>query len=73
MWGDFLPDDIYEKRLQTLNVEVLAFLDLHPELKGQPNSEDMWDYKDEAEDVDDDYEDDEEEYEEEDYEDEEDW
>lgn len=73
MWEDCLPDDIYEKRLQTLNAEVLAFLDLHPELKEQPNIEDMLDYKDEAEDVDDDYEDDEEEYEEEDYEDEEDW
>lgn len=46
---------------------------MHLLLKEQSNSEDMWDYKDEPEDVDDDYEDDKKEFEEEDYEAEEDW
>lgn len=61
MWEVYVPDDIYEKRMQTLNQEVLAYLEQHPELKTAPNSEDMWDYRDENEDVDD-FEEDEEEY-----------
>ena len=71
MWEVYVPDDIYEKRMQTLNQEVLAYLEQHPELKTTPNSEDMWDYRDENEDVDN-YED-EDDYDEEEYCDEEDY
>lgn len=61
MWGVYVPDDIYEKRMQTLNQEVLMYLEQHPELRTTPNNEDMLDYLDEDEDVDD-FEEDEEEY-----------
>lgn len=70
MWG--VDDDSrYAAMVSTLEAEVLAYLEQHPELKTTANNEDMWDYRDESEDVDDYeddydedyYEDDEEEYE----------
>lgn len=64
MWNVYVPDSIYEKRMQTLNQEVLMYLEQNPELKTTPNSEDMWDYRDKNEDIGD-YEDDEEYYEDE--------
>jgi hypothetical protein len=70
MWG-IEHDGKYGELLETLNKEVLAYLDWKPELKTTPNSEDMWDFTDKEEDVDD-Y-DDEDDYEDtEDYDDEED-
>lgn len=38
-------DLVYKHKLQELNKKVLETLNLHPELKEQPNSEDMWDYQ----------------------------
>lgn len=66
MWEVYVSDDEYEERMQTLNNEVLDYLEQHPELKTTPNSEDMWDYYDKDEDVDepeDDYDDEEDEWE----------
>lgn len=58
-WGIY--DDItYEKKLEALEEAVVAFIEAHPELKQQENTEELWDYRDPYEDVDD-------------YEDEEDW
>lgn len=53
MWGlDYCPDDVYEERVQTLNRMVLEHLEQHPELKTTANEEDMWDWYDKDEDVD---------------------
>ena len=38
-------DLVYKHKLQELNKKVLETLNLLPELKEQPNSEDMWDYQ----------------------------
>lgn len=51
-------DDAYEKSLEKVETAVLNFLDAHPELETEPNSEDFWEYRDKFEDIDD-YEDDE--------------
>lgn len=61
MWETYAPDSMYEMRLQTLISEVVSYLDSNPELKTTPNREDMWDYRDPDEDVDD-YDDEEDEW-----------
>ena len=35
-----------------MNCAVVEYLDEHPELMSTPNDEDMWDYRDDEEDVD---------------------
>ncbi|SFG86531.1 protein of unknown function [Enterocloster clostridioformis] len=57
LWGQ-RDERLYTKGLAALEAEVLAFLDSHTELKSTPNTEDMFDYRDETEDVDDDWGDD---------------
>ena len=52
LWG-LEPDDLYDKRLAEVEEKVLRYIEQHPELKATPNSEDMWSYRDEREDVDD--------------------
>lgn len=52
MWGEE-DDGEYRSLLATLEETVIAYIEQHPELKTTPNSEDMWDYRDETEDVDD--------------------
>ncbi|MCI8442529.1 MAG: hypothetical protein HFG27_08360 [Provencibacterium sp.] len=52
IWG-IENDRAYDLILEQLEVAVLEYLKQHPELKTTPNSEDMWDYRDEREDVDD--------------------
>ena len=52
LWG-LEPDDLYDERLSDLEEKVLFYIEQHPELKTTPNSEDMWDYRDKTEDVDD--------------------
>lgn len=49
----FLPDDLYEEKLDEVLTGVLGFLDEHPELETTPNAEDMFDYENPDEDVDD--------------------
>lgn len=70
IWGEE-SDSYYDTGLAALEDGVLEYLEQHPELKETENMEDMWDYRDSDEDVDEDeYEDDEwdeEEYDEEDY------
>lgn len=56
IWGIY--DDRYDDILMDLEIDVLAYLESHPELKSTPNHEDMFDYRDESEDVDDDDEED---------------
>ena len=56
IWGIY-DDDRYDTILTVLETDVLAYLEAHPELKSTPNHEDMFDYRDESEDVDDDDED----------------
>lgn len=51
MWGLY-AEHLYEEKLDTLLGAVLDFIDQHPELKTMKNEEDMWDYRDEHEDVD---------------------
>ncbi len=59
MWG--IEDDRhYQKMLVTLEESVLEYLEQHPDLKTTANSEDMWNYWDKNEDIDD-YEDEEDE------------
>lgn len=50
-WG-IDNDDIYDRRLEEVMREVLAYLDAHPELEQEKNTEDFWDYRDKDEDVD---------------------
>lgn len=54
-------DDLYDKALSKLEEAVLDYIETHPELREQVNEEDMWDYRDESEDVDD-YDEDEEDW-----------
>lgn len=60
IWG-VEPDDLYDNGLEAVEEAVLRYLELHPELKTTANNEDMWDYRDESEDIDD-YDEDEEEW-----------
>ena len=52
-WG-IINDGLYEVALAQLEAGVLIYLDQHPELKTTANTEDMWDYRNQYEDVDDD-------------------
>lgn len=54
IWGVY-DDDRYDAILVDLEADVLAYLEAHPELKSTPNHEDMFDYQDKYEDVDDEY------------------
>ena len=58
-WGIY-DDDTYDVALGKLEEAVVKYIEEHPELKAAPNTEDMWDYRDEDEDVDRDDEEDEE-------------
>lgn len=57
MWGDPL-DDSYDASMEILLDQTIQYIDDHPELKTAPNAEDMFDYRDKYEDVDDEDEDD---------------
>ena len=61
MWG-LHDEDLYEAALDKLNKAVLDYIEEHPELKTQENTENMWDYKDELEDRDDSWYEDEDDY-----------
>lgn len=52
LWG-LEPDDLYDERLAEVEEKVLRYIEQHPELKETENTEDMWSYRDEREDVDD--------------------
>lgn len=52
MWG-MEADSLYDKAVEMLEEAAAAYIEQHPELKATPNSEDMWSYRDEREDVDD--------------------
>lgn len=54
LWG-VEPDDLYDERLAEVEEAVIAYIEKHPELKETENTEDMWDYRDEHEDVDDEW------------------
>lgn len=54
IWGVY-DDARYDAILVALETDVLVYLEAHPELKSTPNHEDMSDYRDECEDVDDAY------------------
>lgn len=58
-WG-ILSDEMYDAALQCLEESVVSFLEANPNLKTTPNTEDMFDYRDKYEDVDESDEDDEE-------------
>lgn len=60
-WGVY-DDDAYDKALEKLEKAVLDYIEAHPELKETQNEEDMWDYRDEYEDVDRDDEEEEDDY-----------
>lgn len=60
IWG-LESDDLYDDGLSKVETAVLTYLEQHPELKTTTNNEDMWDYRDKNEDVDD-YDEDEEEF-----------
>ena len=62
LWGE-TDDKRYDAALTEMNCAVVEYLDEHPELITTPNDEDMWDYRDEQEDVDDDPYDEEDDYE----------
>ena len=51
-WG-IANDKSYDVLLDVLEGAVAEYIEAHPELKTTPNTEDMWDYRDEDEDVDD--------------------
>ena len=55
-WGIY-SDVAYDTALEALENAVCEYLEAHPELRETPNAEDMWDWRDEYEDVDDDDED----------------
>ena len=63
-WG-VVNDTDYDTLLDILEGMVIDYIEAHPELKTEPNTEDMWDYRDKDEDVDDSYEEDEDYYDEE--------
>lgn len=52
IWG-VRSDTLYGAGIRVLELEVLDFLDTHPELMKQANTEDMWDYCIPSEDRDD--------------------
>lgn len=52
MWGANMTDSEYDDCLQELCAAVLNYLDNSPELEATPNTEDMFDYRDKYEDVD---------------------
>lgn len=52
LWGEE-EDCRYDMALSKLEKAVLEYLEQHPELKTTANTDDMWDYRDEAEDTDD--------------------
>ena len=52
IWGEW-DDSRYEAGLLKLESAVLEYIEQHPELKKTPNNEDMWDFFDGNEDVDD--------------------
>lgn len=56
LWG-ISRDDIYDAALMALEAAVIGYIDQHPELKAIPNCEDMWDFRDKDEDVDDSWQD----------------
>lgn len=60
MWG-VQSDRLYDAAMEVLLESVLNYLDKHPELKTKENTEDMFDYTNPDEDVDD-WDDDEEDY-----------
>ena len=51
-WG-ISDDTAYDMLLDVLESGVLKYLETHPELKTMPNTEDLFDYRDEDEDSDD--------------------
>lgn len=54
IWG-IVSDRVYEVVLGILEKDVLDFLEAHPELKTEKNTEDFWQYLDSEEDVDDEW------------------
>lgn len=52
MWG-MRSDSLYDAGLRVLELQVLDYLDTHPELMKQTNTEDMLDYRIPSEDRDD--------------------
>ena len=52
MWG-MQSDRLYDAAMEVLLESVLNYLDKHPELKTKANTEDMFDYQNKDEDVDD--------------------
>lgn len=50
MWG-MEADGLYDKAVKMLEEAAASYIEQHPELKATPNSEDMWSYRDEYEDV----------------------
>lgn len=52
IWDPAYNDVVYEHYLDVLCDKVAEYVDTHPELREQP-TEDMWDYTDREEDVDD--------------------
>lgn len=53
MWGANMTDREYDEHLQKLCAAALNYLDSSPELETTPNTEDMFDYRDKYEDVND--------------------
>lgn len=51
LWGEPNPRR-YDAALTEMNRAVVEYLDGHPELASTPNDEDMWEYRDDQEDVD---------------------
>lgn len=49
---EIYDETAYEKKLNKIMAAVLIYLDAHPELEQAENTEDMWEYRDEYEDVD---------------------
>ena len=64
MWG-MTSDKLYDRAVDLLEEETVAYIENHPELKTTENINDMFDFRNDAEDVDDSWDD--EEYFEEDY------
>lgn len=51
-WG-IRGEDLYDEKIADLEEAVLSYIEQHPELKVTANNEDMWDFRDECEDVED--------------------
>lgn len=58
MWG-ITSDKLYDKAVETLEEEAVAYIEAHPELKTMKNINDMNDFRVKSEDVDDSWQDDE--------------